>query len=335
MEYRQLGRTGLKISAISLGAWATVGESLDDAQTGRLLGAAYELGINFFDNAETYGNGAAEEVVGQSLRRLRWPRETYLLSSKVYWGVHGKRPNTWGLNRKHVVDACHGALRRLGVDYLDLYLCHRYDPNCPLEETVRTMSDLVTQGKVLHWGTSEWTAEQVLDACRIADELRLIPPQIEQLQYSLLVRDKVEREFAALPERIGLGITTWSPLAYGLLAGRYDDGMPADARLAKPGYQWLREYILGADEVPVLNRMRAFSALARETGTTPSRLALAWVLRNGVVSSAITGASCVTQLRDSVQALEIVPEVRGELLASIDELVSPAPVTTSRRKAGS
>jgi voltage-dependent potassium channel beta subunit len=324
MEYRALGRTGLKISAISLGSWATVGEVLDDTQTARLLGAAYELGINFFDNAETYANGEGERAMGRALRRLAWPRETFLLSGKVFWGVHGKRPNTWGLSRKHVMEGCHACLRRLGVDYLDIYLCHRHDPDIPLTETIRAMSDLVSQGKILYWGTSEWPADLALRAWEIATAERLVPPQVEQLQYSLLVRDRVEREFVALPEKTGLAITTWSPLAYGLLAGRYDGGVPASARLAREGYGWLRESAFGADETSLLTRVRAFSALARELGSTPSRVALAWVLRNGMVSSAITGASCVEQLHDSVRALDAIALLDPGTLSRIDQVLRPA-----------
>jgi voltage-dependent potassium channel beta subunit len=333
MEYRALGRTGLKVSAISMGCWATIGEVLDDEQTTRLLECAYEVGINFFDSAETYSNGAAEAALGRSIRRLAWPRETFLLSGKVFWGVHGKRPNTWGLSRKHVIEGCHASLRRLGVDYLDIYLCHRHDPDTPLAETVRAMSDLVSQGKVLYWGTSEWPADLVLSATEIAGELGLVPPQIEQLQYNLLVRERVEGEFAALHRKIGLGITTWSPLAYGLLAGRYDHGIPASARLARTGYGWLRESVLGADEASVLGRVRSFSALARDIGSTPSRVALAWVLRNATVSSAITGASGVEQLRDSVRALETIELLDSNVLSRVDRLISPAaaPATYQRQ----
>lgn len=318
MQYRRLGNLGLEVSAISLGSWATFGERLDDEATVGILKIAYELGVNFFDSAETYARGAAEEALGRAFRQLGWPRETFLVSGKVLWGVHGRRPNTWGLSRKHVFEGCHATLRRLGLDYLDFYFCHRYDEHVPLIETVRAMSDLVRQGKVLYWGTSEWSADQLREACRIARSEGFVPPQLEQLQYNLLVRDKLEQEMAGLRSELGLGLAVWSPLAYGLFSGRYDRGWPPDGRLSLEKYSWLRETMLGKDETLVLQRVRAVNALARKIGTTPSRMALAWVLRNRSVDTVITGASSPDQLRDTLGALEVVGQLDDELLKRIN-----------------
>ncbi|MFI9811766.1 aldo/keto reductase [Saccharothrix variisporea] len=322
MEYRRLGRTGLVVSAVGFGSWATLGERVDDATGRSLLREAYDLGINFFDNAETYGDGRGEEAVGRALAAFKWPRETFVVSGKVFWGVHGKRPNTWGLSRKHVVEGCHAALRRLGLDHLDLFLCHRPDPNTPLDETVRAMSDLVTQGKVLYWGTSEWSADAVRDALGIAARDGFVGPSLEQLRYNLLDRRRVEVDFADLHHRAGLGITTWSPLAYGLLAGRYGEGAPPGGRLADPAYRWLREDLFGDDEADLVARVAAVSRLAGDLGLHPARFALAWVLRNRAVSSAITGASHPAQLRESVRATTAVQQVDDPaVLAEVDRLL--------------
>lgn len=317
MRYRRLGGTGLRLSAAGLGTWATVGERLDDDASLVLLDEAYGLGVNYFDTAETYADGGAEEALGRVLGRLGWPRETYVLSAKVFWGVHGGRPNTWGLSRKHVHEGCHATLRRLGVEHLDLFLCHRPDPDTPLAETVQAMSDLVRRGTVLYWGTSEWEPALVEQAHRLASELGAVPPAVEQLQYNLLHRQRVERDFAELPERIGLGITTWSPLAYGLLAGRYDGGVRG-GRLAAESYGWLRDSVLGADERATLDRCRRFTALAADLGVPPAALALAWVLRNPVVTSAICGASSPAQLQESVRALDLADQLDDDVLRRLD-----------------
>jgi aryl-alcohol dehydrogenase-like predicted oxidoreductase len=256
------------------------------------------------------------------LQDLGWPRETYVLSSKVFWGVHGKRPNTRGLSRKHVVEACHAALRRLRVEHLDLYLCHRNDPHTPLAETVAAMTDLVRQGKVLYWGTSEWPVERVEQAHRLATERGLVAPVTEQLQYNLLARERVERGFADHFPRLGLGITNWSPLAYGLLAGRYDESFPDDARLSDPAYGWLRRNAFGDDQEGVLDDVRSVNALARELGLHPATLALAWVLRNPAVSTAICGASRPSQLVAQFAALEAVDHLDDAVLGRIDDLLT-------------
>ncbi|MGW4213446.1 aldo/keto reductase [Lentzea sp. NPDC004789] len=327
MRYRRLGATGLQVSALSLGSWGTIGERLDLPQSVALVDVAFQQGINFFDSAETYADGGAESMLGAVLRQLGLPRETYLVSGKVFWGVHGKRPNTWGLSRKHVVEGCHASLRRLQVDHLDLYLCHRHDPGTPLAETVSAMSDLVRQGKVLYWGTSEWPASLVEEAHRLATERGEAPPVVEQLQYNLLERRRVEQDFAGVRQRLGLGITTWSPLAYGLLAGRYDDSFPEDARLSDPAYGWLRETVFGQDETGVLARVRAVNALAGELGLHPATLALAWVLRNPAVDTAICGASRPSQLAAQLAALDVADTLGDEVLTKIDDLLSGSLVT--------
>lgn len=320
MQYRRLGDAGLQLSAISLGCWATIGDRLDHRSSLELLEHAYECGVNFFDNAETYGDGAAERALGRALRKLRWPRETYVVSGKVFWGTHRRVPNTWGLSRKHIIEGCHATLRRLELDHLDLYLCHRADANTPIGETVRAMSDLVSRGLVLYWGTSEWPIGAVRAAHDYAREHNLYPPAAEQLQYNMLVRGQVEDEFAELRAQTGIGLTTWSPLAYGLLAGRYDEGFPVDARLARPDYQWLREYALGteSEQDGTLERVRSLNALARSLDLTPSQLALAWVLRNPDVTSAISGASSLTQLKENLASIEVVTVLNEPLLQEIN-----------------
>jgi voltage-dependent potassium channel beta subunit len=324
--HRHLGASGLQVSVVSLGAWATIGERLDLHASTRLMDEAYNLGVNFFDNAETYGNGEGEEMMGRVLATLRWPRESYLVSSKVYWGSGSARPTARGLSRKHVFEACEAALRRMGIDYLDLYLCHRPDATTPIEETVRAMSDLIShQGKVLYWGTSEWSATAIAEAHRVARELGLIAPVTEQAQYNLLTRSRVEREYADLYTGLGLGLTAWSPLAYGLLTGRYNQKLDASGRLARVGYEWLRDSVLGDRSQQRLAAVRKFCALALEHGFSPAQLGMAWVLGNRNVSTAITGASNVDQLRETVAAVELLnrltPALRDELSRVFDASV--------------
>jgi voltage-dependent potassium channel beta subunit len=319
-----VGASGLQVSVVSLGAWATIGELLDVRASARLMEEARALGINFFDNAETYGDGAAEETMGRALAALRWPRESFLVSSKVYWGTGYDRPTAKGLSRKHVLEACDAALRRLGVEYLDLYLCHRPDLETPIEETVRAMNDLVCHhGKVLYWGTSEWPAEAVREAHRVARSLGLVAPIVEQPQYNLLNRARVEHEYAGLCTELGLGLTTWSPLAYGVLTGRYNGGVGERGRLARAGYEWLRESVLGERGERRLAAVRQFCALAREHGFSPAQLGIAWVLTNSAVSTAITGASTVDQLRETVAAVDLLenltPELRSEVGGMFDD----------------
>ncbi|MBB3835495.1 voltage-dependent potassium channel beta subunit [Xanthomonas arboricola] len=309
MLYRRLGSTGLQLSALSFGAWVTFGKQIGRGGARNLIAAAWDNGINFFDNAEVYARGRAEEVMGDVIADLRLPRDGYCVSSKVFFGaVDSPRPTQRGLSRKHVTDACHAALKRLRVDYLDLYFCHRPDPDTPVQETVRAMDALIRQGKVLYWGTSEWSADQVHAAIAIAEQEHLHAPAMEQPQYNLLHRQRLEHEYAPLCER-GLGTTIWSPLASGLLTGKYNQGVDADSRLGQPGNAWLQEEVFGAAESRRVERAQAFCTLAAELGHAPARLAIAWCLRNPHVSSVILGASRVAQLEENLGALETLAQM--------------------------
>jgi voltage-dependent potassium channel beta subunit len=319
MLYNRLGRTGLKVSRLSIGSWVTYGGQTDDAVARACLIAAYEAGVNFFDNAEAYAQGQAEVVVGRVLRDLR--REDLVISSKVFWG--GEGPNDVGLNRKHVVEACNAALRRLQVDYLDLYFCHRHDPDTPVEEVVRTMNLLIQQGKVLYWGTSEWTAQQLQEAYDVADRLGLEGPAMEQPQYNMLHRDRLERELAPLIASRGLGTTIWSPLASGLLTGKYDDGVPADSRLGK--MDWLKDLVL--DDPGKLDKVRQLAAVSDELGCTRAQLALAWAAKCPQVSTVITGASRVEQVHENLAALDLVDKLDEGLMARIDGILGNKPAS--------
>ena len=306
MQYRRLGSSGLQLSALSFGAWVTFGGSVGRGGARELIAAAWDHGINFFDNAETYADGEAERVMGDAIADLRLPRDGFCVSSKVFFGaVKDARPTQRGLSRKHVHDACDAALKRLRVDYLDLYFCHRPDPDTPVEETVWAMDALVRQGKVLYWGTSEWPAAAIREAVRVARERHLHAPTMEQPQYNLLHRERVELEYAPLYAESGLGTTIWSPLASGLLTGKYSDGVPADSRLAQEGYRWLQRTVLGDDRQGRIARARRFTALAAELGVAPAPLAIAWCLSNPHVSTVLLGASRVEQLLQNLTALEL------------------------------
>ena len=320
MQHRRLGHSGLKVSALSFGAWVTFAQQMGEDEAEACMTAAYEMGGNFFDNAEAYADGRAEEVMGRILRRRGWKRETWLVSSKVFWG--GDTPTENGLSRKHVVECCHAALRRLQVDYLDLYFCHRPDPDTPLEETVLAMGDLVRQGKVLYWGTSEWSAGQIEEAARIAREWRVAPPQMEQPEYNLFQRRKVEQEFAPLYASLGLGLTTWSPLASGLLTGKYHGGeMPAGSRLAMPSYEWLRRKSEKALQAGRAKQVEALGALAGDVGLGLPAFALAWCLKNPHVSTVITGASRAEQVRENFRALDALPKLTPDVMARAEEIL--------------
>ncbi|WMJ67866.1 aldo/keto reductase [Stenotrophomonas sp. 24(2023)] len=310
MLYRRLGSTGLPLSALSFGAWVTFGDQIPRDEARNLVAAAWDHGVNFFDNAEGYAQGRAEQVMGDVIADLRLPRDGYCVSSKVFFGSAGDpRPTQRGLSRKHVTDACHAALRRLRVDYLDLYYCHRPDPDAPIAETVHAMDTLVRQGKVLYWGTSEWSATQIQQALDIARQHGWQGPSMEQPQYNLLHRHRVEQEYAPLYAGAGLGTTIFSPLASGLLTGKYNDGMPADARLGRGGMGWLQELVLGGDAERRLAQVRRFTEAARVLGQPPATLAIAWCLRNPNVSSVILGASRVAQLLQNLQALEVLAQL--------------------------
>ena len=324
MKYRHLGKSGLRLSELSFGAWVTFGQQISNETAEELMTIAYDSGANFFDNAEAYAEGQAEIVMGKILKRKGWPRDTFLVSSKVFWG--GDKPNQEGLSRKHVIEACHAALRRLQVDYLDLYFCHRSDPNTPIEETVRAMSDLVAQGKVLYWGTSEWSTEEIMWAHKIARELRLVPPTMEQPQYNMFHRDRVEREYAPLYDTRGLGTTIWSPLASGLLTGKYNDGDPGGTRISLKDYAWLREKFETDEARKRLAKVKRLAALANDLETTLPRLALAWCLKNPRVSSVITGASKPEQVKENMKAGELVDKLDDAVLQRIEQILQNKPI---------
>ena len=319
MQYRRLGSTGLQLSELSFGAWVTFGGGVGRGEARELIAVAWDAGVNFFDNAETYANGEAERVMGDAIADLRLPRDGYCVSSKVFFGATDKpRPTQRGLSRKHVHDACHAALKRLRVDYLDLYFCHRPDPDTPIAETVFAMDMLVRQGKVLYWGTSEWPADAILDAHAIARAHGLQPPTMEQPQYNLLHRERVEREYASLYRQYGMGTTTWSPLASGLLTGKYSAGVPADSRMAREGYTWLQRNLQGEEGARRLERARRFVAIARELGVDPAPLAIAWCLRNREVSTVILGASRVEQLHQNLVAPQLVSRFDADIWRQIE-----------------
>ena len=319
MKYRHLGKSGLQLSELSFGAWVTFAQQISNETAEELMTIAYDSGANFFDNAEAYAEGRAEIVMGKILKKKGWLRDTFIVSSKVFWG--GDRPNQEGLSRKHVIEACDAALRRLQVDYLDLYFCHRPDPDTPMEETVRAMSDLIAQGKVLYWGTSEWSAAGILRAHTIAREWHLVPPTMEQPQYNMFEREKVEREFAPLYEKVGLGTTVWSPLASGLLTGKYIAGDPGDTRISMPMYSWLRQQFETEEARRRLEKVKQLAGVAGDLGVTLPKLALAWCLKNPNVSTVITGASKPEQVRENMKAGDIVPQLDDGVMQRIETVL--------------
>ncbi len=328
MEYRRLGTSGLKVSALSLGSWVTFGKQLDKSDVKTLLKTAYDAGINFFDNAEVYEAGESEKIMGDVIDGLGLPHDTFAVSSKVFWG--GDKQMQLGLSAKHVRDACDAALKRLKVDYLDLFFCHRPDIDTPIEETVRAMHNLIQQGKVMYWGTSEWSAQQITEAHAVARAHHLTPPTMEQPQYNLLHRDKVEAEFAPLYENFGLGTTIWSPLASGMLTGKYNDGIPGDSRLALPGYEWLRDLWTNEDGQQKLEKVRQLTALAKDIGISITHLSLAWCLKNPNVSTVILGASRLVQLEDNLKSLDAIEKLTPKVMKSIETIVANKPAAAER-----
>jgi len=323
MEYRRLGKSGLQVSVLSFGSWITFGKQIDDTTAEELMKVAYDNGINFFDNAEIYARGQSEIVMGNAIKKLGWSRDTFVVSSKVFFGAGGKLPNQTGLSRKHVFEACHAALKRLQVEYLDLYFCHRPDKNTPIEETVWAMNDLIRQGKVLYWGTSEWSAQEIQEAYGIARQYNLIPPTMEQPQYNMLHRYRVEVEYAPLYKNIGLGTTIWSPLASGILTGKYNDGLPEATRLSLEGFEWLKNRELTEQR---LEKVRQLTALAQELGTTMPLLALAWAIKPDFVSTAITGASKISQLQENLKAIEVSKKIlTDEVMQKIEDILQNKP----------
>jgi len=313
MEYRRMGNTGLKISQLSLGAWITFGDQIDEKVADALIHTAYDHGINFFDNADAYADGEAEIVMGKAIKDF--PRESLVISSKVFWptmkGVNGK-----GLSRKHIMESCHASLNRLGTDYLDIYFCHRYDDETPLEETVRAMDDLIHQGKVLYWGTSEWRASQIGHAYTIANQWGLYPPMVEQPQYNMLVRSKVEDELVPAVKDFGFGLVTWSPLRFGLLSGKYNEGLPENSRLSRDP-DWANKIITNEN----INKVKQLSEIASELEVTLSQLAIGWLLRLPQLTSVITGATRLDHLEDNLGAAEVPEKLTPDILERIDMIL--------------
>ena len=319
MSYRRLGRTGIKVSVLSFGSWVSFDFQMDTDQALDCMQAAHDAGCNFFDNAEAYASGRSETIMGQALQRLGWPRWSYVLTTKLYWGLHDDVNMRNTLNRKYLTQAIDGSLERLGHDFVDVLYCHRTDPGTSIEETVWAMSDIVTAGKALYWGTSEWSADEIRAAIDLAERHHLHKPVTEQPEYNLLSRQRVEDEYARLFADTGYGATTWSPLASGLLTGKYRDGIPADSRGSVAGYEWLRERLSGGDEVARVERLRP---IADELGCSLAQLALAWCTMNPNVSSVITGASRPSQVSENFAALDVIESLDDELLARIDDAVA-------------
>lgn len=323
MEYRRLGKSGLQVSALSFGSWVTFGHQIENNIAEECMKVAYDNGINFFDNAEAYAGGKSEIVMGNILKKMNWDRSTYVVSSKVFWG--GKLPNQMGLSKKHIVEACNNALKRLQVDYLDLYFCHRPDKNTPIEETVRAMDTLIQQGKILYWGTSEWSAQEIMEAYSIARQYGLIPPTMEQPQYNMFHREKFEVEFNKLYSEIGLGTTIWSPLASGILTGKYNNDIPKDTRFELANMDWLKKEALGEEGKHKIEKAKQLTVLAGDLSTNLPRLALAWCLKNKNVSTVITGASKVEQLKDNLQAMDVVEKLTDEVMLKIETILNNKP----------
>jgi len=320
VEYRRLGSSGLKVSELSFGSWVTFGSQIGDNVAEECMKVAYDAGINFFDNAETYASGKSEIVMGNILKKMGWDRTTYIVSSKVFWG--GKLPNQYGLSRKHVFEACHAALKRLQVDYLDLFFCHRPDPETPVEETVRAMTDLIRQGKVLYWGTSEWEADRIMQAYGVARQYGLVPPTMEQPQYNLLHRERVEKEYARLYSEIGLGTTIWSPLASGLLTGKYNEGMPSGTRTDIPAMNWLKEKFKDEKGKQRIETVKKLTKLAKEAGISVTHLSLLWCLKNSNISTVILGASKASQLKENIECLQHKTALNRALIEKVEELTT-------------
>ncbi|RMF08567.1 MAG: aldo/keto reductase [Candidatus Neomarinimicrobiota bacterium] len=328
MEYRRLGSSGLKVSALSFGAWVTFGQQIGEEVAAECMEAAYDAGVNFFDNAEVYAQGEAEIIMGRILKAKGWGRDTYAVSSKVFFG--GRLPTQRGLHRKHIRDACDAALRRLQVDYLDLFFCHRPDADTPIEETVLAMNQLIQQGKILYWGTSEWSAAQIMTAEAVAREYHVQGPTMEQPEYNLFHREKVEGEFLPLYEEIGLGLTTWSPLASGLLTGKYLEGDPGNTRIHLKNYEWLKQRFESEEGQSMLEKVRRLRPLADNLGMTLAQFSLAWCASNPHVSTVITGASRPEQVRENMQAIDLVDRLTPEVLAAVEDIVRNKPAEPPR-----
>ena len=323
MEYKNLGKSGLKVSRLSLGSWLTFGKQIGNNIASDLMDLAYDKGVNFFDNAEIYAKGESERVMGEILSKRDWRRDSYIVSSKAFFGEGGELPTQKGLSRKHLVEACEAALKRLKLDYLDLYYCHRPDKETPISETVWTMHNLIQQGKILYWGTSEWSAQEIMEAHMLAGRYNLIGPTMEQPQYNMLHRDKVEVEYDQIYKTVGLGTAIWSPLGSGILTGKYNDGMAEKTRLSMDGMEWLKDKSLVEEN---LEKVRKLTGLAKEIGTTMPKLAIAWCLKNDNVSTAILGASKLDQLEETLSAIDDVELLTTDVMKKISGILDNEPV---------
>lgn len=322
MEYRRLGKTGLPISELSFGSWITFGNQINDGVSERLMDIAYEAGVNFFDNAEVYAAGASETVMGEILHKKNWSRDSYIVSSKVFFGAGATHPTQKGLHRKHIVEACNQALQRLQVDYLDLYFCHRPDKQTPIEETVWSMHQLILAGKILYWGTSEWSAQEIMEAHMVAQRYNLIGPVTEQPQYNMLVRDKVEVEYSQIYKTVGLGTTIWSPLASGFLTGKYLNQPPAESRLKRDELGWLADRLLQENNHKIVTNLVQFS---KELSVSMPQLGVAWCLKNPNVSTVILGATKPEQLQETLNATHILPLLTEEVMEHIETILQNKP----------
>jgi voltage-dependent potassium channel beta subunit len=323
MDYRFLGSSGLKISALSFGSWVTFGDQIGEDVASECMKIAYDSGINFFDNAEAYAHGRAEVMMGNIIKKAGWKRSDLVVSTKIFWG--GSGPNDNGLSRKHLIEGTQASLRRLQMDYVDLIFCHRPDPDTPIEETVRAMNSIVNQGQALYWGTSEWSARQITAAYHIARQEHLVPPTMEQPQYNMFHRERVEREYASLFAEFGLGTTIYSPLASGLLTGKYNDGIPEGTRASLRGYKWLRERFVGEEAELKIAKVRKLTSIASKLGISMAQLAIAWCLKNPHVSTVITGASRPEQVKENMKALDAVPLLTDEVMEKIEEVLANKP----------
>lgn len=320
-----MGKTGLQLSVLSFGSWVTFHKQIEDTMADELMGIAYDNGINFFDNAEVYALGESERMMGRVLKKKGWDRTSYVVSSKAFFGWRGKenKPNQTGLSRKHLTEACNEALQRLQMDYIDLYFCHRPDKNVPIEEVVWTMNILLQQGKILYWGTSEWSGVEIMEAHRVANQYNLIGPAMEQPQYNLFEREKLEKDYLQIFKNIGLGTTIWSPLASGLLTGKYNDGIPADSRLGLEGFDWLKDRWMAEEKI---NKVKQLGKLADKIGVSLASLSIAWCIKNPNVTTAILGATKKEQLLNNLRSLEALEKLSPEVMVEIDTIMQTKPV---------
>lgn len=323
MEYRYLGKSGLQVSALSFGAWVTFHDQFGEDLAYQCMKEAYDAGVNFFDNAEVYASGNAEIIMGNVIKKAGWKRSDLVISTKIFWG--GSGPNDRGLSRKHIIEGTNSALKRLQMDYVDLIFCHRPDIHTPIEETVWAMNQIINQGKAFYWGTSEWNSTQIMEAYQIARREHLIPPLMEQPEYNMFRRDKIEKDFLPLYEKIGLGTTIWSPLASGILTGKYNDEIPSGTRINLPNYEWLKRNILSEEGKKKIEKVKKLKPLADELGITLSEMSLAWCLKNPNVSTVITGASKPEQVKQNMKSLSVVEKLTKEVIEKIEEILANKP----------